>query len=325
MTQISRFSTQDLPLHRRFTAWREELRHRFGRLSATSPANQEFIAWSEKWAEGDTVVCRMRVDPQCIELLPDRDTRKHSAIHAVFPLAGEFHLEQSGHTMVLTPGEWCLYDPSMGFRSSTDHPVEILVLEAPRSVLLAHGIAFDRCSSRRFSSETGSAHVTKSYLATLLEQKAPLHPLTRSELAAVATHLVQLSIMENIDRRSEVNAQELMRARIRAYVSRNLRNPELSIEMIALEHNCSKRYVHKLFSNGETVSHYIRRVRLEHCFVDLSSDELAHLSVTDIAFSWGFQHQGHFSRVFREHFHTSPSRCRPNARAPLDDRGNRVA
>jgi len=52
------------------------------------------------------------------------------------------------------------------------------------------------------------------------------------------------------------------------------------------------------------------RERLERCRRDLGCAELSHLSVTEIAFSWGFQHQAHFSRVFRNHFNVSPSSCR---------------
>jgi AraC-like DNA-binding protein len=70
-------------------------------------------------------------------------------------------------------------------------------------------------------------------------------------------------------------------------------------------------YVHKIFSaDGQTLSSYIRLARLERCRRDLGRAELTHLSVTEIAFSWGFQHQAHFSRVFRNHFNVSPSSCR---------------
>jgi AraC-like DNA-binding protein len=80
---------------------------------------------------------------------------------------------------------------------------------------------------------------------------------------------------------------------------------------VAANHRCSERYIHKVFSQGETPSHYIRRLRLEHCLKDLSNRELAYLSITDIAFSRGFQHQGHFSRVFRQQFNRAPSSLRP--------------
>ena len=313
MALMSRFSTQDLPSGMRFQVWRDRLCRSFGEMSASSPSSAEFVAWSEVWTEGDIVLCRMHVDPQCLERAPDRATApRPGGVHAVFPLAGKFHIQQAGREVLLEPGDWGLYDPSMGFRSVSHQPVDLLVLIAPRSTMLGHGISFDRCSTRRFSSESGSARVAKNYLASVLEERAALHPLTSPEFAAVAAQLVHLSVMESVGRQSEVSLRALSRARIQSYVTRNLRNPDLSIETIAAVHRCSKRYVHKIFAGeGETLSDYIRRLRLENCRRELSSPQLSHLSVTEIAFSWGFQHQGHFSRVFRERFTVSPSCCRP--------------
>jgi AraC-like DNA-binding protein len=312
MAEINRFSTFDLPSGLSFQVWRERLRSSFGDVSGNSRNASEFTAWSENLSEGDISLSHMRVDAQTIELPPNRVSRFcRSSLQVVFPLAGQFHVEQRGRDVVLSPGEWGFYDPSLGFKSANDGPVELLVLAAPRAIVFGCGIGMEGPTAQRFSAATGSARVAKDYLASLLGARAALSPLASAEFVAVAAQLVRLSILESVGQPSKASQRALLRARIQAYVERNLHDPDLSIESIASVHHCSKRYVHKIFSAaGQTLSNYIRLARLERCRRDLGRAELSHLSVTEIAFSWGFQHQAHFSRAFRNHFNVSPSCCR---------------
>ncbi len=312
MAEINRFSTLDSPSGMRFKVWRERLRHSFGDVSGSSRSGSEFTAWTERLSDGDLSVSHMHVDAQSIELPPDRVADySRSTVHFVFPVAGHFHIEQRGRNVILSPEKWGFYDPSIGFKSANDDPVELLVLAAPRTTMLGCTVGLEGRTAQCFSSETGSARVAKDYLASLLGARGVLSPRTSTELIAVAAQLVRLSILENVGQPSKANQRALLRRRIQDYVERNLRDPDLSIDSIAAVHNCSKRYVHKIFSaNGQTLGNYIRLARLERCRRDLSRAELTHLSITEIAFSWGFQHQAHFSRVFRDHFNVAPSRCR---------------
>jgi AraC-like DNA-binding protein len=312
MAEMNRFSTLDLPSGVRFKVWQERLRRSFGEVKGSSRSTREFTAWSDRLSEGEISLSHMRVDAQTIELPPDSVTGYcRNSIQVVFPLDGQFHIEQRGRTVVLSPGDWGLYDPSIGFKSVNEGPVELLVLAAPRATMLGRGVSSGGCTAQRFSSATGSAQVAKSYLASVLDVRGALSALASAELITVAAQLVRLSILENLAQPSKASQRALLRARIQAYVDRNLRDPDLSIDSIASVHNCSKRYVHKIFSGtGQTLSHYIRSARLERCRRDLGRVELTHLSVTEIAFSWGFQHQAHFSRVFRNHFNVAPSCCR---------------
>ena len=98
-----------------------------------------------------------------------------------------------------------------------------------------------------------------------------------------------------------------MRTRIRAFIHRNLADPDLTIERIAERMQCTKRYLHKVFSDeGETLNQYIWAQRLELCRKHLSRAELAGKSITEIAFACGFSNAAHFSRSFRARFGQPP-------------------
>jgi AraC-like DNA-binding protein len=47
----------------------------------------------------------------------------------------------------------------------------------------------------------------------------------------------------------------------------------------------------------------------------LGNPEFAHLTITDIAVSWGFNSSSAFSRIFRKHFQASPRDYRAAALA----------
>ena len=98
--------------------------------------------------------------------------------------------------------------------------------------------------------------------------------------------------------RGLATSREALLERIDTFVRQHLRNPELSIDLIAANLRCTKRNLHKVFSDRrETLSHYIRRQRLERCAADLANPELAGQSITELSYRWGFQQLG----VFQPH------------------------
>jgi AraC-like DNA-binding protein len=58
------------------------------------------------------------------------------------------------------------------------------------------------------------------------------------------------------------------------------------------------------------LSRLIWQWRLEACHRDLVDPRLASRSVSDIAFSWGFNEAAHFSRSFKEQYGLTPREWR---------------
>lgn len=110
----------------------------------------------------------------------------------------------------------------------------------------------------------------------------------------------------NVNNRTTPPRHELV-DRIKAFILQHLRDPELTVGTVAAAFRISNRYVHKLFEGqGATVSEYVRRLRLENCCRDLVSARYREVSITQIAFSWGFNNTSHFSYLFRQ-YHGMPA------------------
>lgn len=107
-------------------------------------------------------------------------------------------------------------------------------------------------------------------------------------------------------RRTEPH-KKIDREQVRDYINSHIRDPKLSVQMVAERIGVTTRYLQLLFAEaGECVSEYIKRERLRGCLLDLRDAGFDRQSITQIAFSWGFNSAAHFSSSFRKEFGLSP-------------------
>ncbi|MGV9411073.1 helix-turn-helix domain-containing protein [Nocardia sp. NPDC003693] len=99
--------------------------------------------------------------------------------------------------------------------------------------------------------------------------------------------------------------------RVRAYILRNLGNPDLDATMIARAHGVSPRYLYKICAAADfSLAQWIIDQRLERVRAELSGPLAAHRSIGVIAARWGFRDRSHFARRFRRAYGMTPSEWR---------------
>ncbi|NOY65257.1 MAG: AraC family transcriptional regulator [Nitrospirae bacterium] len=96
--------------------------------------------------------------------------------------------------------------------------------------------------------------------------------------------------------------------RVLVYIQENIDSP-LTLQTLAGIACFSPFHFHRIFTAfvGETLSEYIKRVRLERAALKLCYTDLP---VTDIALSAGYETPAAFSKAFRQYFGRSPSEFR---------------
>jgi AraC-like DNA-binding protein len=255
-----------------------------------------------------------RVQMQSVAL-----ARTSRRLEVAIPRSGALILQRSGSSAVawrnggvkLETLDWAVVPgPMLELESADDGAILLLHGEEAESGW-SRTLELTRAAGRCMGG-SGMGRVAGNFLASLADAADTIDSAQGDEISRIALQLVRSAAWENRDRQRGVSSRHALLARAQAYIARNLADPELSVDRVAGALNCTKRYIHKAFSDsGETVAGHIWGLRLERCREDLST--AARRPITDIAFSWGFNSSSHFSRLFRERFGASPRSYRATA------------
>ncbi|MBN9550531.1 MAG: helix-turn-helix domain-containing protein [Alphaproteobacteria bacterium] len=161
----------------------------------------------------------------------------------------------------------------------------------------------------------GSARLFNDYcLATYRNYDT----LSASERELVGGHLVDLFVLAASKTASEeeidMDVKDARRSAVRLYIESNFNRSALTPSIIAKENGISLRYLHMLFANsGESVSDICWDIRLKRSRDLLQSQKYAGQSITNIAFSCGFNSSSHFCNIFKRSYGETPSEFRLRA------------
>jgi len=219
-------------------------------------------------------------------------------------------------TVILQPGDFTLADSSLATTMTTEQPYTTIGLTVPSSVLRSYIPEPDKAVGARFCGKTGLSKIV-SYMLLAMWEHAETGELTdignrlTSNLLGIVSVCCQIHSHKTDDQ--EVNAEAKL-DKIKKLINSGLDNPELCVGELAKEFGVSPRYIQRLFAEEDyTVSRYIRRQRLEGCRRQLADPAWLNHSITEIAFSWGFNSSAHFARVFKQQYGISAREFRKQA------------
>ncbi len=300
-----------LPDSQPYDAWQKMLETAFGSWNVDSPRVASFSAHMDRHSIGGFQVVDCVCDPcGATRTRADinRDSQASMTIQLV--LSGRERLTINEKKIVLTAGDLLIWN--------TVTPMRFEVVERLRKLSVTMPL------SRLRSWLPDSWHSIDSYLPHV----SPSTPLLSSAIQSISPAflsgrlrngealteslmglLVSALAYDSDAEPTTLRETQLMMAKV--YIDAHLAEPELSPAMIARARRISVRYLHALFeAEGLTVQRYIIRERLLRCRRDLQNRYMAPRTITEIAFSWGFQNATHFSRRFKAEFGMSPQEFR---------------
>jgi AraC-like DNA-binding protein len=220
---------------------------------------------------------------------------------------------QDGRTAVLRPGDFVCNDTTRPYVLHFDSPYhEVHVLRLSRAQIHRHVEHPHAITATVVPRESVPGRLLLPMLGSL--QQAGNLPVTSAlSLSEAVVNVVGagLSSLPSSHQSRSPNLASYHRTRILAYVQEHLRDPDLSVRTIATAVRLSPDRIGKLFAEEpQPLSRQIWQMRLNACRRELIDPQQAGRSVSDIAFSWGFNDASHFSRSFRRAHGMSPSECR---------------
>ena len=267
---------------------------------------------------GAATITALWTDPVTISRTHDcisSDGREHYFI--TFVSRGRGEMQHNGQCCILSPGKFLVGDLALPHCVRFFRPSFRLIVRIPRAALKKQisspelvGLPLDACS--------GIGRVAARYFADIFSERDRLNPSDRALAIESGVKLIAAAL-KRAERplRAAVVPDENPRpalAKVRAVISGNLRDPGLSPGRIAAEAGISVRYLHRLFEpTGHSVAATILRDRLDGVYGDLVNPRFDSRTITEIAFSWGFNDASHFSRVFAKQFGITAREVRAGA------------
>jgi AraC-like DNA-binding protein len=184
-------------------------------------------------------------------------------------------------------------------------------VELPRARLERRVSNLDACISHRFNGLTSSGRLLNSFLLSLWNEGDHLceDSLWRTGVTEILIELVAMALRGEAETKQPADHRAM--TRLLALIEDRLADPDLGPITLAAELRISVRSLQKLLAaKNTTPSAYIMSRRLARA-ADLLLCE-PHRSITQIAFSLGFNDSAYFCRCFRRSLGLTPSAYRAN-------------
>lgn len=308
---LENYSTAAAPAPERAAHWSGIIAETYFplRLRYRDPAS--FQGRLERRVMGQIALSRLRSEPAQYERAPGliRQGRDAEEYLITIPASAPVLFAQLGHDVTCRPGNFLIQRGDEPYRFAYEARNDLLVMKIARSALAERLRQPDRFCAAVVDGREGLGG-----LFTETVRRAHAMPGTPVTAEVLGRHLVELLAL-TLDGRAEteagaastVRAAHLRRAQ--AMILRDLRDPSLSPDAVAVACGISKRYLHDLFGDtGTTVAQFIRESRLKAArdLLQMPGD----LSLAEVAYRFGFGDQAQFSRLFRAQFGQTPSSYR---------------
>lgn len=222
----------------------------------------------------------------------------------ILQLEGACTFRQGTNEVALAPDEATLIDGSRSWEFDYSNGWRQLAVHIPARILHARSRYRPLRVVERIPPE-GYARVLSSLLVAGAQQSASIDPRSAQvfsdQIVSGIAHLVAMDDEIQPEHATQFQGDRLLS--VQALISQHLADPNLTVDGAATLAGLSSRQLQRLFqASGVTFGDWLRQQRLEQCYFELARTNDLDISITDVAFRWGFSDMSHFSRVFRSRF-----------------------
>jgi len=293
------------------TTWNAQLRIVCGNFDTTlDPRHSLFIGDVCGTDLGGLEFAKVRTNAGRIRhSLGAEDDESSAYCFLIFQKSGRQHIHQANKSIELMPGDLALVDAATSFHIEPHGLIENTSIHLSRDLVLQHlreGELFGRLARN-----TAAGRLIRTLINFINDSEIKGHS-ERAEGAALQTALLALVAPAIAQGATEAWSSALfndgdIRTLAIQLIEQSLQESGLSPATIAERMHISVRRLYRIFEEqGDSVCRFILRRRLERVAHDLSNPCLLGVSITQIAFKWGFVEAAHFSRTFKRQYEMSP-------------------
>lgn len=306
-----RLSTAAVPANQRFEYWLDMICRTYVHLDCASPEELPFFGNIELSTVGPLRFTHLSSNAKRVWRAPACINKEAEDYYLVqVQRAGHGSVRQEGRQATLGAGDFAVYDCTRPYELhfDSDHH-DVTVLRIPRTCLETQVSGLAQLTATTITKQSAAASMLMAMLETLQVDLEKLHPSSADSVSEGLVSIIAAGLRglprANLCKTSNLQTYHL--ARTKAYLREHLRDPGMTVGSIAQALSISTAHLYRLFENEPlSLSKLMWKWRLEGCERDLADPRQAKRSVSDIAYSWGFNDVTHFSRVFRERAGMSP-------------------
>lgn len=303
-------NTDTVPPRERLAYWTDLICNAYVQLECDAAQGERFAGSIRRQVMPGLDLSVVVSEAQRVLRTPRQIARAHDDCFMVsIQTCGQGVLRQDGRDALLNPGDFALYDSTRAYELLFDGDFQQIVFKLPGEQLRSVLRDTDKLTATTVSGRAGAGHLMIGMIKTLWEDIDALEPASAvAVVGGVLNILVAgLQTLPASQRRGVSSLTSYHLARIKGEFDARLSNPALAVGDVARDLDMSVGHIHRLFrQEAMTPAQYIWSRRLEMCSRDLVDPRHAGHSISEIAFSWGFNDAAHFSRSFRERFGASP-------------------
>ena len=311
MSQL--FSTEELPASDRIDAWQWNAQQICGDCRIQLPKSS-FHGSIEVRSVGGLRLTRFSTTPLSFWKWPlETATPDNRSCIVVTQIAGARRYLQNGASVLLKPGDSTVIDSGRPWSSSCGTDCTRLYLRVPRWMMENRMRTPEIPIARRICGSIGLGATLCRLSQSIFDEAERMRK--EEGAAALDAYFEILAACIGCGTTPDQPGPEL-HGRIQRFIDAHISEPTLGADEIAAAVGISVRHLHRLFSvTGSTLGDCIRSRRLEACRSDLANPRWRERTITEIAFSWGFNDSAHFSHSFRKQFGISPRAFRAHKAA----------
>ena len=315
MNQTLRFSTAEYAPQDRASRWNSTISDAYFPLQLQCRDPLNFNGQFSRIDFGPVSLSRIISSPASYERRKKhiRESREEEYLIAM-PKSSAVQFRQMGRDVRCEPGSFILERGDEPYRFIYERPNDLYVAKVSKAALSERVRQPDRYCARVINATSGTANLFANMVQHAHSQNSSADP---AAVDTIGRHLLELlGLALQAEAGGEGSSASAVRAahiqRVEKFISANLRNTNLSPDLIAQHCGISKRYLHDLFKdvNG-TVSQQVRDQRLIAARDRLSN--AGDLSIAEVAYRFGFSDQAQFSRLFKARFDMTPSEYKAQA------------
>jgi AraC family transcriptional activator of tynA and feaB len=306
--KVDIWSTDDTQSRERFSYWRDAVCRAVFNISIEATP-ERFSARITSRSSGPLRFATSESGPyQVVRTRRDIDTAPSDHYSVFAQVRGRSVIHQCDDSFAFSPDDICISDGTQPFHCDMPDDGYRAFAVIPRAMIDQRAPWLPRRPLHRLDSNSPFVDLARRHIMELTTGAVKSDAAT-SILTDNLCNLLALASATDVE--SNRLQPELQIEALLAYCRQNLHDAELTPQRAADHVRISVRTLHSRFKLiGKSFGHWVLDSRLDACRNALRDGNQNRLSISEIAFRWGFNDLSHFNKAFRARFGCSPRECR---------------